>query len=40
METYRIKWGHVELLIGVAQWKKFNRQAKILCILEKRVLLG
>jgi hypothetical protein len=36
METYCIKQGHVELVIRRAQWKKFNRQAKILCILEKK----
>jgi hypothetical protein len=35
IETYCIKQGHFELLIRQIQWKKLNRETKILCILDK-----
>jgi hypothetical protein len=40
IETYCIKQGHFELLIRPIQWKKLNRQTKILCILEKNKEYG
>jgi hypothetical protein len=40
IEIYCIKQGHFELLIRPIQWKKLNRQTKILCILEKNKEYG